>query len=306
LNSGLLHARLYSRIGAGIDPRTLGSWLPLAAGLAALYVPTLVRLFDGIWSTDAQGHGPIVLAAACWLMIRNWPRMLAAGVHGRSSAAGWPVFALALLFYVLGRSQDIILLELGSLVWVLAGIILIRHGKRALAAQWFPLFFMLFMLPLPGMVVDALTHPMKVAVSYTVDNALFALGYPIARSGVILDIGPYKLLVADACAGLQTLFTLEAMGLLYLNLVRRESIARNVALAVLIVPVAFLANVFRVAALTLITYHFGDEAGQGFMHGFAGILLFVTALILIMTIDAALHAAVRCRQRRSGASGATA
>ncbi|MDD2943577.1 MAG: archaeosortase/exosortase family protein, partial [bacterium] len=109
------------------------------------------------------------------------------------------------------------------------------------------------------------------------------------RSGVILQIGQYKLLVADACAGLQTLFTLEALGLLYLNIVRHDSLFRNVALAILIIPISFTANVIRVMVLTLITYHFGDEAGQGFLHGFAGMVLFITALLIIMGVDSLLQ-----------------
>ena len=104
----------------------------------------------------------------------------------------------------------------------------------------------------------------------------------MARTGVILQVGPYQLLVADACAGLNTLLTLEALGLLYLNLVRHESAARNITLAMLIVPISFAANVIRVIALALITYHFGDAAGQGFLHGFAGMVLFLAALLLIL------------------------
>ena len=123
-------------------------------------------------------------------------------------------------------------------------------------------FFMLFMVPLPSEVVDLVTMPMKMAVSYVAEHVLYAVGYPIGRNGVVLQIGQYMLLVADACAGLHTLLTLEALGLLYLNLVRRDSAFRNIALAILIVPISFTANVIRVMALSLITYHFGNEAGQ--------------------------------------------
>lgn len=131
--------------------------------------------------------------------------------------------------------------------------------------------------------------PMKMAVSYAAESLLFHLGYPMARSGVMLQIGQYKLMVADACAGLHTLFSLEALGLLYLNVMRHDSLMRNVTLAVLIVPISFTSNVIRVSALTLITYYFGDAAGQGFMHGFAGMLLFVTALLLIMAVDSIIQ-----------------
>lgn len=270
-------------------------WMPFVAGLAVLYLPSLYSLMYGVWSTDEQAHGPIVLAIACWLMYRKWPAMMAAAEGQRPTIWGWPTFVFGLLLYVVGRSQDILLFELGSVIWLVCGIVLLVLGTRALFSQWFPLFFMLFMIPLPSLVVDAVTMPMKMAVSYVAETILFAVGYPIARTGVILQVGQYKLLVADACAGLHTLFTLEALGLLYLNLVQRDSLFRNVALAILVVPISFTSNVIRVMVLTLITYHFGDAAGQGFLHGFAGMVLFLTALLLIIATDSILQFGMRSR-----------
>jgi exosortase len=136
---------------------------------------------------------------------------------------------------------------------------------------------------------------MKLAVSYVAETLLYHAGYPVSRSGVILQVGPYQLLVADACAGLHTLFTLEALGLLYLNLIKYASLFRNITLAILIVPISFAANVIRVIVLTLITYHFGDEAGQGFLHGFAGMVLFMSALALIIAVDGLLRSITRKR-----------
>lgn len=264
------------------------AWLPVMLGLAVLYLPSLYDLFTGIWADDAQMHGPIVLGISCWLIYRNWSAMLEASRGEQPSAWGWPVFVFGLLLYALGRSQDILIFEVGSVIWLLIALALLNFGPKALKAQWFALFFMLFMVPLPGAVVDSVTMPMKMAVSYVAEHVLFWVGYPIGRSGVILQIGQYMLLVADACAGLHTLLTLEALGLLYLNLVRRDSLFRNVGLAILIVPISFTANVIRVMALSLITYHFGDEAGQGFLHGFAGMVLFLSALLLIIGFDGLL------------------
>jgi exosortase B len=278
--------------------RQLLIWIPVITGLVVLYLPSLVDLFRGVWSTDQQAHGPIVLGIACWLIYRKWPDMvrLSEGQHGIPSV-GWPVFIFGLILYVIGRSQDILAFEVGSVVWLISGIMLLVRGGNALKAQWFPLFFMLFMIPLPGPLVDLLTMPMKMAVSYIAENILFWANYPIARTGVILQIGQYKLLVADACAGLHTLFTLEALGLLYLNIVRHDSVLRNITLAILIVPISFTANVIRVIALTLITYHFGDEAGQGFLHGFAGMVLFLSALLLIIGVDSLLQLGIKLRYR---------
>ena len=273
----------------------LAPWLIVALGLAVMYVPSFIDLFRTIWSTDEQAHGPIVLGLSVWLLWRKWPALVSMPAGGARPALAWPVMIIAGLFYALGRSQGILIFEVGSLVWMVAGLLLLLRGPAAVRLMWFALFFMLFMIPLPGIVVDTLTAPMKMAVSYVAEQILYAAGYPIARTGVMLQIGQYQLLVADACAGLHTLFTLEALGLLYLNVVRHASVLRNISLAILIVPISFTANVIRVMVLTLITYHFGDEAGQGFLHGFSGMVLFVSALLLIIAADSALRFGVKGR-----------
>jgi len=269
-----------------INIKALYPWLIVLAGLCFMYVPTFIDLFRDTWSRDEYAHGPIVFAISLWLLYRKWPEMLDTRDEQKSSFAGWFILITGFLFYIVSRSQSIISLEVASLVWVLPGIGLILLGTRSVKAVWFPLFFMLFMIPLPGTILAVVTMPMKIAVSYVAEHILYVVGYPIARNGVILQIGQYQLLVADACAGLHTLLTLESLGLLYLNLVRHESLARNLILVILIVPISFAANVIRVMTLTLITYHFGDEAGQGFLHGFAGMVLFLSALMLIIGADA--------------------
>jgi exosortase B len=280
-------------------------WLLALAGLLALYLPTFYDALQEVWGREEQAHGPIILGVSLWLLYRNWPAMMAAGTAAgagagrlaRGASWGWPLLALGLLSYFLGRVLNIQFIEMFSFPCTVLAVLLLLQGPAALRVQWFPLFFMLFMLPLPGPFVDTLTMPMKMAVSWCAEHILFAAGYPIARSGVVLQVGQYQLLVADACAGLHTLFTLEALGLLYLNIVRHGSFLRNVGLALLIVPISFTANIIRVITLTLITYHFGDAAGQGFLHGFAGMVLFISALLLIIGVDTLLRGAVRRRSR---------
>jgi exosortase B len=179
--------------------------------------------------------------------------------------------------------------EVLSQILVLVALVLLMLGRQALKVLWFPLFFLLFMVPLPGSVLASVTAPLKSAVSAVAANMLYAMGYPVARAGVILSVGPYQLLVADACAGLNSMFTLEALGLLYLNLIRCTSKLRNIALAVLIIPISFVANIIRVMILVLVTYHFGDEAGQGFVHRFAGMALFIVGITLMISADKMLR-----------------
>lgn len=271
-------------LSARIDPAV---HLPLGLillGWAAMYGPSYYGLANTIWATDSQGHGPIILAVGLWLLYQKGKVLLTLPREPMPWLA-MPLLLLGVLSYALGRSQTVWTLEIGSQILMLVALLLFFFGPRAVRLAWFPLFFLLFMIPWPSEWVDAVTQPLKSAVSAVASSLLYQFGYPVGRSGVILTVGPYQLLVADACAGLNSLFTLEALGLLYMNLMQYTSAARNVALALLIVPISFAANVVRVIILVLVTYHFGDEAGQGFVHGFAGMVLFIVALIFILFTD---------------------
>jgi exosortase B len=260
--------------------------LLLGAMLLAFW-PAYEVLQQSVWRVVGQGHGPVMLALTLWLIWQRWPafqRLPDAPAWGLALTCLVP----GLLAYIVGRSQDVLVLDVGSQVLILAGLTLAYRGQAGLRLMWLPLFFMLFLVPLPGSMVDTLTAPLKSAVSHVAEQVLYAAGYPIARSGVTLTIGPYQLLVADACAGLNSVFSLEAIGVFYMSIIGHTHRLRNVLLAVLILPISFISNVTRVIVLVLITYHFGDEAGQGFVHGFAGILLFMVATALTIAADSLL------------------
>lgn len=251
---------------------------------AVMYVPAYMELAQTTWQTDEQGHGPLILGASAWLMWVNRHQIFE-GPAQPAVFGGFAFVTAGVVIFSVARSQQMIEVEVASQMLVLIGGFLLLHGKQALRRAWFPLFFLLFMVPLPASVVQALTLPLKSAVSVVAEQVLFWAGYPIGRTGVMLTVGPYQLLVADACSGLNSLFTLEALGLLYMNIMNYQSKARNIILAIAIVPISFIANVTRVIILVLITYHLGDEAGQGFMHGFAGLVLFAVALTLTYAFD---------------------
>jgi exosortase B len=269
-------------------------WLPVAAGLAALYLPVFYELATTLWRSDDYGHGPIILGVLAWLLWRERAALLAP--RPAAPAAGLAVLLPGLLVYVVGRSQDVTVLEVGALPPILAGTLLALRGWGVLRALWFPLLFAVFLIPVPGMVVDAMTGPLKQHVSEIAEQLLYAAGYPVARNGVMLTVGQYQLLVADACSGLNSMFSLSALGLLYLHLARRAGMAHNALVVASILPIAFSANIVRVLALVLVTYHFGDAAGQGFLHNAAGVVLLLAAMALLLLLDAVLARALPPRR----------
>ena len=259
--------------------------------LAGFFMPTLFDLLHGPWGSEKNAHGPMVLIVSIVFFGIKYKQTAQSKllVLQPDHLKAWLLILTGLLFYIFGRSQFIFQFEVSAFIVILFGCFLLTHSWKSSHTMWFAFFFMLFMVPLPVTFVDMVTMPMKMAVSWASQTVLFKLGYPIARDGVVLSIGPYQLLVADACAGLNSLFTLEAMGLLYLNINQHQSLMRNTVLGVLIVPISFVANVLRVIVLVLITYYFGDAAGQSYLHGFAGIVLFVSALLIIMGVDSLIQ-----------------
>lgn len=288
---------LTSPLGSAVAAPGRAAWWGLLAGLAAMYLPVYWAALTGpspLWQSEENGHGPIVLGVLAWLF---WTRRhdIDAAATRPSPVLGWGLFLFGLLIYVFGRVFGVASAEFSSHLFIVPGGLLLLKGTPALRAAWFPVLYLVFLVPLPGTLVDALTGVLKHWISNIVETLLYTAGYPIARSGVVMTIGQYELLVADACSGLHSMFSLSALGTLYMYLMGRASRLHNALMLLAILPIAFGANIIRVIILVLITYHLGDEAGQGFLHGAAGMVLMLLALALFFAFDRLLNVVLKRR-----------
>lgn len=271
------------------------SW-PLLLALAVLAVPTAVTLGEQVWSTEAGAHGPIVLVTGLWLLWRKMPELRALAKPG----AWWLtalLLAIALPIYVFGRAYDFISLEVAGLYGVGVAMMHARFGFQALFKNWFPLLYLAFLVPPPGWVMDGITAPLKLFVSYVTTGALQFFGVPVYREGVTLMIAQYQLLVEDACSGMNSMTGLIAISLFYIYLLRNASWRYSLFLVCLVIPIAVIANIIRVATLVLLTYFFGDAVAQGFLHMAAGLLLFTSALLLVFLVDNLMSYVLRRREK---------
>ncbi|MDR3427059.1 MULTISPECIES: exosortase B [Silvimonas] len=255
-----------------------GRRLIALAALAAM-IPTLYTLATVLWVNPDQEHGPIILMLLVWLFWRKRGEL--AALPAQANRAGWACLAVFVFAYALGRSQGIYFLEVGAFVPLIAGYLLLEKGWPGVKIMAFPLFFMVYLMPLPSPLVDAITSGLKESVSHVAESLLYSMNYPIARNGVILNIGQYQLMVADACSGLNSMFSLSALGFLFVYLTQPAHWWQRAIIVLSLLPIAFVANVVRVMALVLLTYYWGDAAGQGFMHTAAGLSVFVVALVLV-------------------------
>lgn len=256
----------------------------VALGILIWTVPTLLALAKTHWSREEGVHGPLVLAMVIWLIWRQKDMIAAQAEEGMLWLAGLGL-AIAGGFYAVGRALDFLSVEVAA---VLLGLLSIGYafvGHRVILKLWFPILYSGFLIPWPGWLLDGVTQPLKIFVSEASTAILRNFGYPIIHEGVTIFIAQYQLLVEDACAGLNSIISLLAVGLLYVYLLHNASWRYALLLAAFVVPVAIAANVVRVIGLVLITFYLGDEAAQGYLHDFAGMVTFTSALLFIFLVD---------------------
>jgi exosortase len=125
-------------------------------------------------------------------------------------------------------------------------------------------------------------------VSDWVTQLVYNLDFPVAQNGVMIMIGPYELMVKDACSGMNSIFALSAIGVFYIHEFVRNSKLRAIVLLASILPITIVSNFIRVVTLVLIAYYFGVDAIEGVFHDLTGFALFAVALLLFFVLDGVL------------------
>jgi exosortase B len=258
--------------------------LVVVASFLAAYAPTFKALFEGPWQTEQEGHGPLIIAAAIWLVWQSREKLRASPI-APAPIAGWTLLLFGLFGMFLARTQGVLTFEAFSAIPVIAACVLLLAGWSVLRVLAFPILFLLFAVPVPDWAIDAATVPLKVLISDLVTQVLYAAGYPVAQNGVMIMIRSYQLLVKDACSGMNSIFALSAIGVFYVYVFRRYEQVRGVLLLAAIVPITIMANFLRVLAVTLIAYYYGTDVLDKGVHDLTGIGLFIVAVTLIFLFD---------------------
>lgn len=261
-------------------------WLLLVAAMVCA-APGLFAVGRDVWTTEQGAHGPIIATTGLWLLWRETPALKPAQpVGGRAAMlAGLAVIllcgSLAVFCAIIGK----VWLQWAATYAVLVAVYGVVAGGAAMRAAWFPLIYLGFLIPPPPPLIVPLTRALKLGIADSASGLLAQLGYNTASMGASLYIDSYELVVAAACAGLNSLTSLLAVGLLYAFLRHRAEPAALLVLALCALPVAVLANFLRVVLLLLVTHYLGNAAAQGMLHDAAGLTTFALALGAMVLID---------------------
>ncbi|HKN88286.1 MAG TPA: exosortase A [Nitrospiraceae bacterium] len=247
--------------------------------LAGLYHEILLKL--GIqWNNDPDySHGFLVPVLVGYFVWERWDRLKAIPIT--PSLWGAALLAVGLLMLVIGSIGAELYLQRSSLILVIAGLVWLTMGRDALKTLMFPIAFMFFMVPLPAIVVNAVSFPLQLFAARTAEFCLFNFGIPVLREGNVIVLAGTTLEVAEACSGIRSLQALLALGTVYAYFSQRSTWKRWV-LVLLSVPIAIAANAFRVSGTGVLANYWGSQAAEGFYHTFSGWLIFVVAFLLLL------------------------
>ena len=252
--------------------------------IAWLYASILARLFLQ-WVGPARDpnfeHGIFVPFFALFVLWQDRKRL--STIPRVASWTGLPLVVLGLLTLMLGVLGAENFLSRGSLLILLAGLIVLFQGWTFFRAVLFPWAFLILMIPVPNLILQQVTFPLQLYAAKLATGLLDLVGVPVLRQGNVIVLASMPLDVAEACSGIRSLLTLVTLAIIYGYLMETRIWVR-VLLAISAVPIAVAANSFRIFGTGLLVQYWDPDKAEGFFHSFSGWLIFVVALVLLFAV----------------------
>ena len=258
-------------------------WISIITGLLLYaYYPLLDPLLTRYETRDSYySHGYLVPFVTLYLIWRKRKELAVLSPDG--SFWGLPLILLGLFIYIVGYFLRLNVPGYFSFLVVIFGITIFLGGWQITKVLLFPLLFIIFMLPLPTVVILGISFEIKMYVSEISSWFINLLGIETSTSGSRIFYPGGFVWVGDPCSGLRSLISFLALGTVVVQL-STGGIWKKWILFISVVPIALLSNVVRIVVLTLASYIYGSQITSGFLHDFMGIAVFVIGFIFLVTL----------------------
>ncbi len=244
------------------------------------------------WSDDIEyggdySHGwliPLVSLFVCY-----WNRHTLAAAHKEVSRIGLAVLVMALLMHWMGAKAQQTRLSLFGLIGIIWGIPFYLYGWQVAKQLIFPCSFLIFCIPLNFL--DSITFPLRIFATIASTGLLNGIGIPVERVGSSihsLSSGGFDLDVADPCSGIRSLMALTALTAVYAYFTQ-PTLVRKWALFLCSIPLAIIANIFRVTTIAVVAEAFGTEIAVGLYHDYSGYIIFAVAIAMMIGLSTVMN-----------------
>ena len=281
--------------GAAVRENTRPAWISLgiaSAAAVAIYAPQLLAMAAEWSEFPSLSHGFAVPAIAAYLLWYRRERIAAETVG--TSALGIPLLAVAVVLLATGTLGGEPFIARLFLPLALLGIVLFLVGPRVARQVWIGIVYLVFMIPLPYLTLNAITYQSRLFDAAVTGAILPWLGVPVLRDGVMLHLPNMSLEVADDCSSIPAIAALLALGAAYAQISPRPAWMR-VTLTLSAAPLGLASNIARIVLTAFSAYHLGPIALQSTIHKFNGTTVFIATVALLVLLDSLM---LRLRRRR--------
>lgn len=261
--------------------------------LIAILIASFILTFFPVWkrlimtwsSSDEYSHGFFIVPLCCYILWRK--KQILAEIPIRPSSWGLAFVIFSLLLYLFAYLAEIMTLTSFSMVLLLAGVVIYFYGFLMFKELIFPLFLLLFMIPVPAQIYAKLTIPLQLFVSKSSTWLAATFGLPIYREGNVIHLADRTFEVVRACSGLRSVISLLTLSALFAYFTLKSSFLRTI-LFFSAVPAAIFVNIIRVLLMVLVYHFFTYDLTTGSIHTIFGIIIFMLALGFIAMVKGLL------------------
>lgn len=265
----------------------------LSATLIILLVAIFIATFFPAWkslirawgSSGEYSHGFLMVPVALYLAWRKKTRL--ASMEAHPSNWGLVLVVFSLLCYLFAHFAEILTLSSFSIVLAITGVVLFFYGFSILRELSFPVFLLLFMIPIPAQIYSSLTIPLQLMVSKASVAIAGLLGMPVYREGNVIHLPGRTFQVVQACSGLRSMISLLALSAVFGYLTLRSNFLKSI-LFLSGIPISMLVNIVRIVLMVLVFEYFGFGLTSETIHTVFGMFIFFLAIALIFSVKRVL------------------
>jgi exosortase len=245
----------------------------------ALFGPVYPEMVREWYEISDNSHGFIVPLMAGYFVWDRIKQLNAATVS--NSWNGCLVLFLALLLYVLSYAGGLAFPARIAMVLALLGLVWCLLGNDIIKILAFPILFLLFMIPVPYSLLNFVSGPLQLIATKISANMISACSIPVYREGNMLYFVGTQLEVAEACSGIRSIMSLTMLAFAFASMMR-DGWKNRIILIVAAIPIAMIANIFRIAGTGVLANFYGDKVAKGFLHEFSGMAIFAFGFITLL------------------------
>ena len=265
-------------------PLTRRQWwwlMAVASAFLAAGWPTFAWMAERFDAHDSfYSHGWLVPLASGWLIWQR--RQVLRTVPLAGSFAGLALLLPSLAVLVLANWWRLGFVGGFALLGVVWGLVWTWWGWPLMRALRFPLLFLLFMVPLPGVLLIAISFKMKLLAAAMATGCIHMAGVPALQGGSTIQVPGATVIVDDTCSGLRSLISLITLSTLWAAFMpATASRWQKAAVVASALPIALIANMVRILVLVFLAAVYGPEASEGFLHYGSGFVVFGVALVVL-------------------------